>query len=271
MDPDATPTGLQAVIETARRSVEPKQVDPNEVYTVVRGDSVEALDLERFRDAPRRKKGTYRPETVESFIAYARRHATDETTVWVSRAGEIVAVLDDHAVEGPDWRQHLVTTALVQTPEWKHWIGMDGQMMGQVDFAEHIETGLLEIQSPDAADMLEIAQSFQAHTAVEFRASNRLQSGEQRLQYDETVAASAGRSGELTVPTVLELAIAPFVGEDPSRIEARLRFRVNGGKLTLGYRLERPHQVVDECLARVAEKLSAEFANVYAGDPPSDL
>lgn len=261
---------MAAVIETARLAVEPKEVDVDTVYAVVDGERVVPLDLERFMAVPRRRRGRYLPATVDAFKAYVARFATEEaTTVWVHpTSGEIVAVIDDHTQETPDWREHTAQTQLQHTPEWMHWIGKDGQMLGQVAFAEHIEDGLPEIRDPDGATMLEVAQTFHAHTTAQFRSSNRLHSGETRLQYDEEVKASAGASGDMVVPSELTLAIAPFVGEEAYKVLARLRFRVSSGQLTLGYRLDRPDAVVRDCLAKIVERLENEFPNVYLGSPP---
>lgn len=142
-------------------------------------------------------------------------------------------------------------------------------MMTQVEFAEHIEAGLEEIIEPEAASMLELAQNFHATTDATFRSSTRLQSGEQRLQYDEEVKASAGASGDMTVPTAFLLGLAPFVGEDPYKLAARLRFRVNGGRLTLGYVLDRPDRVRRDAIEQIAERLGVRFPNSYVGTPPA--
>lgn len=264
-------TDAAAIIAIARVAVAPVEVDPAKIYTVVAGDRVVAADLERYLPAPRRMAGRYSPATVPAFVAYTIRFASDaSTTIWVHpTSGRIVAVIDDHDAGGPAWREHTVETRLQQTPEWIHWARLDGHMVSQVDFAEHIETGLDEIVDPDAATMLEVAQTFHAHTTAAFRSSNRLQSGEQRLQYDEEIKASAGHAGEILVPATLTLAIAPFIGETASTITARLRFRVNSGTLVLGYRLERPDQVIREALDAIVTRLEAQFGNVYLGDPPA--
>lgn len=140
-------------------------------------------------------------------------------------------------------------------------------MQNQEGFAEHIEGGLEEIVTPDAADMLEIAQSFHAVSAATFRSQKRLASGEQQFQYDEELTATAGKTGNLTVPTTILLAVAPFIGEERYKLTARLRFRLSGGKLTLGYILDRPDAVVRDALEGVAERLAAEFPRVFVGEP----
>ncbi len=93
--------------------------------------------------------------------------------------------------------------------------------MSQEDFALHIEAGLQEIEQPDAADLLEIAQSFHATTGAAFRSAIRLASGEQQFTYEENIEAKAGRSGQLAVPTTFILLVAPFVGEQERQVVAK--------------------------------------------------
>jgi len=49
-------------------------------------------------------------------------------------------------------------------------------MMSQDDFAEHVEVGLDDIAEPDAADVLEMAQTFHAKSQSTFRQATRLAS-----------------------------------------------------------------------------------------------
>lgn len=273
MNDVADTNDAQAIIDAARAAGKPRPLDTDkpEAVIVPEGATLTIPDVSRFRDRPRRKSGTYRPATVDAFVSYTtRHHDAEHTTVWVHpTSGRVVAVFDDHSPTDAAWREHTAALSLQVTPEWAYWKGHDGQMLSQEQFAEHIEGGLDEIVEPDAATMLEIAQSFHATTAAQFRSSTRLASGEQRLQYDEEVKAAAGASGDLTVPTMFLLAIAPFVGEEPYKVAARLRFRVNRGALTLGYRLDRPDAVVRDALEKIADRLADSFPQTYVGDPPS--
>lgn len=271
-DETVTAGDAQAIIDTAQSAGDPKPllIDQPQALIVPEGATVEYPDLRAWRDAPTRITGTYRPATVDAFAAYVTELQGDATTVWVHpTSGAVVGILDDNTADGPGWREHRAELLLATTPEWDYWLAHDGEMQGQEAFAEHIEGGLEEIAQPDGATMLEIAQSFHATSSAAFRQSTRLASGEQRLQYDEEVKAAAGTAGDLTVPTTLKLAISPFVGEEPYAVAARIRFRLNAGRLTLGYRLDRPEAVVRDSLDKVAERLTLEFPHTYMGDPPT--
>lgn len=265
-------TNAQAIIDTAMASCETERLaDHVAGITVPAGADYRVIDLEQYLELPTSKRGVYLPADVDSFVQYVKRHHDKErTTIWVHpESGHIAAILDDVSPDAPAWRRHRVELRLRMTSEWRYWLEQNNRMMSQEDFAEHIEGGLTEIHEPDAAVMLEIAQTFHATTHAQFRSSTRLHSGEQRLQYDEEVKAAAGTAGDLTVPTTLKLAISPFVGEEPYAVAARIRFRLNAGRLTLGYRLDRPEAVVRDSLDKVAERLTLEFPHTYMGDPPT--
>ena len=147
--------------------------------------------------------------------------------------------------------------------------GKNGVLMGQEDFALHIEEGLQEIEQPHAADMLEMAQSFRLTNNASFRTAKRLSSGEQQFLYDETVEAKAGKSGQpATVPATFILLVAPFVGEEERQVVAKLRYRMSGGSFAIGYKLDRPDKVVRDALDGVAERLAGEFLACSWASPP---
>lgn len=265
------PAEAEAVAGIVRTAAVPAELDPAKPQAlVIPADAQLVLpDLSAWRQRPERKTGTYRPATVAAFLEYVdTQHLADASTIWVHpTSGRVEAIIDDSGDE-PGYGQHRVVLQLTTTPEWDFWAGQDKEMLSQESFAEHIEGGLEEIVEPDAATMLEIAQSFHATSSAAFRSATRLASGEQQLQYDEEVKASAGAKGELTVPTVILLAIAPFIGEEPYKLTARLRFRLNSGQLRLGYLLDRPDSVKRDALEGVAEKIAEKFDRTYVGEAP---
>jgi uncharacterized protein YfdQ (DUF2303 family) len=269
-------TETKAAVDAGLAAAEPTPLNPDSTnravaWVVPEGASLTMESLEWLRNEPWRKRGVVKHRTATSLMDYVDTHAEPGTAVWVSEA-QIVAVVDDHWEGGAGWADHRAVMPLQRTPEWQHWMKLDGQLVSQQAFAEHIEEGLTEIVEPAAADMLEVAQSFQAHTEAAFRSGTRLHSGETRLLYDEETTASAGKTGELTVPTTFTLGISPFEGEDPYRVTARLRYRVTGGTLRIGYKLDRPHVVIREAVQAIHQSLVEHFGgqaevDVYLGEP----
>lgn len=265
-------TEAAIVAALAQEAADPNELDAAKTYSVIvpDGGQVHLLDLEERLPAPLRTRGTYRPATVDALISHVDRHFDkDHTTVWVHpTSGRVIAVFNDVAATGETgWGDHRSQLDLQHTPEWLFWKAWDGELLTQIAFAEHVEDGVKEIVEPPAADMLELAQSFHAESSASFRSATRLQDGTVQVQYDEKLDAQAGRSGQMTIPTEFTLAIAPFLGEDPYRVTARLRYRLAAGQLKLGYRLERPGDVVRDALSQIADRLTDKFEHVFVGEP----
>lgn len=261
----------QAVIDTALAAAEPKRLAEEDVYSIVvpTGAEHKVIDTERFGRRPDQVRGAYRPATVDSLIDYVKPFDDDGCAVWVHpTSGAIEAVLNDNAGE-PGWGDHRAVLMLINTPEWDHWISRDGQLLSQQEFAEHVEGGVKEIIEPPAADMLELAQSFHAATSIAFRSAHRISSGQVQVQYEEEIDAKAGQGGrEIEIPQEFELSLAPFVGEDPYKVIARLRYRVSAGTLKLGYKLDHPDRVKQDALEKIADRFREHFT-VYLGTPAS--
>jgi uncharacterized protein YfdQ (DUF2303 family) len=271
MDPEHNPEGAAAIIGTAQQAVGLQDFDPALNYAVVAPDGgVSLLDLEKFREAPDRARGTFKPATIESLVAYVETHKLDgATTLWVHEtSGLVVAVLDDHSAKTPAWRQHRAELQLRPSSEWEFWMGANNRLMGQEDFANHLQEGLPDILNPDGATLLEIAEKFHASTEVKFRSGVDRTSGEVKFLYDESVEAKASTSqGDIAVPRQFTLMLAPFIGEKKVEVAANLRYSAKGGTLHLGYKLERPERVVEDALNRVASGLAEKFDRVYRGTP----
>jgi uncharacterized protein YfdQ (DUF2303 family) len=221
-------------------------------FTIVEGKTVGLIvarelheyDLERLQEHPNRQTGRVALTDADSFVSYVNRYRDENgTTIWSNvDNGTVTAVLNDHeqVADTAGWADHRATLQLKLTDDWKFWAQHDGKLLNQTAFAEHLEEGALNIKTPSAADMLEIASTFQAKRGVAFKSSTRLQSGEVGLQYEETIAAKVGAKGTIEVPESFTLALQPFDGGPEYEIAARFRYRIVDSTLALGYKLNRP-------------------------------
>jgi len=233
-----------------------------------RGGVVETLlDPDKYSEWPRRKTGLVQLITVPSLIAYVEKHKTAGSEVWVDpAAGRFEAVLDDHR-PGEDrsenglagWGDHRAVCVLQQTRDWKHWLSLDGRLMDQLAFAEHLEAGLHNILVPDAADLLEVAQTLHGSRNVAWKSGARLSDGQVQLKYEEELQGRAGASRDLEIPQEFVLALAPFEGTAPVELKASLRWRLNDGRVQLGYRLQRPDVVLREAVDVLIDQVEAEL------------
>jgi hypothetical protein len=117
--------------------------------------------------------------------------------------------------------------------------------------------------------MLEIASSLSASTKADFESGITLANGQRRLSYVENTTAKAGVRGDLTIPTEIQLRVRVFDGADfAERVTARFRYRINAGKLTLHFKLDRPADVIADAFeAAVNELADACDTTVLRGTP----
>lgn len=253
----------QAVIDTAVRATTPTPLADGftdgevALYSVVvpAGSHQLTIDTEavvaKYRDRPRRKTGQVSLSTPASLTQYVNAHKSDGTVLYADwRESRVVGVLNDHDTAA-GWADHRAVLDLVPTPEWTCWTEHDGAYMSQVEFAEHIIDTTADVVEPPAADLLEMAETFNATKAVQFKSGNRLKDGQRQLTYHETIDANAGTHGNVTIPDSVLLRLAPFDGADPVEMSARIRYRIDGGNLRIGYVLDRPDLVLRAAVAAV--------------------
>ncbi|MGW3025828.1 DUF2303 family protein [Streptomyces sp. NPDC001221] len=267
-EPASTSGEAQTIVDTALRSAPPAELTPGKVYAFHTAGGVHKVDLtgEEYRDAPTRKKGTTTVRDAESFLAYWAKHHDDASEVYAdSERLTVTAVLDANTPDAARWAGHRLHLALRETTAWKQWLHMDGELMKQETFAEFLEDHLPELLEPSSADMLEIAQSFQAAVKVDFQSASRLSSGQRQFQYVETVQSKAGQKGQLTVPETFVIGLVPFEGSEGYKLTARLRHRIGQDGLRLGYKLERPDEIrrtaFADVVAAVGEQINTAVMN----------
>lgn len=265
--------GVQAIIDTAREGVQPIPLDLGKVYAVRGIDgATKTIDLtgDQYQAMPTGKVGTTTVWDVPAFLAYHGKHADASTEIYADvQQLAVTAVLDAHTAESPRWERHRLHLTLRQTAAWNAWIQRNTKYMEQEIFAEFLEDHLADLVSPPAAEMLEIAQSLQAASKVDFKSGVRLATGQRQLEYVETTVAKAGQKGTLKIPETFEIGLVPFEGSEPYRMTARFRYRINGGQLTLAYRLERPEDTLKAAFGDVVAAIAAEVEQPVLNGRPA--
>lgn len=263
MTEHTTEAAAGIIRDLARASAEPRELEPGNYYAWLDGGHVHEIDLthDSYREYPKHKTGTVIVRNVASFAHYYGKHSDASSEVYASLdEGTFTAVLDAHRGDGARWGRHRLVLALEQTLPWRTWTHLDRQMMRQQEFAEHIEDNARDVHpggDVTAADLLEVAQHFQAHTKVNFTGGTRLATGQTQLLYSETIEAKAGSRGEIVIPSEFSLAIVPFEDCQPRELPARFRYRLDGGAVKLGYFLADPARIAREAVAEVAAVLAA--------------
>lgn len=263
----------EVIAELAEAAQKPVTLEAGKLYAWRKPDgSIHERDLRG--DSPAFRAGVTTVRDVAGFAHYYDKHADDWTEVFADLdTASVTAVLDAHgdAEIGPRWQQHRLTLLLRLTQPWQTWLEHDRKFLPQQAFAEFLEDNYADLDprgTVKAADFLEVAQSFQAATKVEFASGTRLTSGETELTYKETTGATAGRAHKLAIPTEFDLAIAPYEDCDDATIAARFRYRIRDGQLALGYFLNQPERVRQDAVkAIIAKAADATLATIMLGRP----
>ncbi|MFF4834054.1 DUF2303 family protein [Streptomyces sp. NPDC001315] len=255
-----TDTNVQAVAALAQQAVAPKDVEPGGIYLVATADGgVQTIDLtsSRYTGHLDRKTGTTTVRDAASFLTYYAKHHDDASEVYSDvEALTVTAVLNAHSADEPDFGDHRLVLGLRRTKAWTEWLALDGKLVDQDRFANFLEDQLPYLETPDAATMLEIAQSIKATTKAEFQSSSRLQSGERKFAFVEDTKASAGAKGDLAIPETFIIAVPPFEGAGAYRMTARFKYRLGGGQLALGFKLEQPEERARAAFADVLNAIA---------------
>lgn len=252
----------QVIVDTALRSAEHHELEPGKFYVFNTPAGVQKVDLTGpdYTGKLTRKIGTTTVRDAASFLAYWTKHHDDASEVYAdSERLTVTAVLDANTATDARFGGHRLHLALRETTAWQQWMRSNGELMGQEDFAEFLEDHLPELLEPSAADMLEIAQSFQANSKVDFQSATRLNSGQRKFEYVETTTAKAGQKGSLEVPETFIIGLVPFEGSAGYKLTARLRYRIGQNGLRLGYKLDRPDEVRKTAFADVVKAIGDQI------------
>lgn len=260
-----------AIADIAVQGIEPNPIEPGVLVTVPDGQGgVKVINTDEYAPTPRRAKATRSVLDAKSFVEYTNRHGLPGTEVFAhSPSSTVVAVIDSHVGAGQDagWQGHRVTLNLEQTVPWKAWTKYDGAWFSQSEFAEFIEQRAVDVKTPSHADLLELAQHFEAKKSADFSSSERMDNGQVQFTFTEKVGAKAGQKGQLEIPKDILLVLKPYVGGVPYHVYANFRYRLSGGELRLGYVLVRPQDILDAAFADIVTEIREGRTEKFADKP----
>jgi uncharacterized protein YfdQ (DUF2303 family) len=253
------PNYVETIIGVAQAAAKPQQhPHPDGLPFMLAPDGFKVHQLP-LQDFPPRPKSHVKLRDAASFIAYVNRYKSGDSVIYSTlEPAAFVAVLNDHfPTDAPDpeagWRDWRATFQIPASREWNLWHQANRKDMSQVGFAEFLEDNLPDIIEPAGNTMLEIALNFEAAKTGSFRGAVRLRDGSSQLQWvDDTQAV-----GQIKIPDTFKLSIPVFENEAAREVEARLKYRIKDGTLTLRYELIRSHKVLEaayrETLAKIIE------------------
>ncbi len=233
---------------------------------VVTPNDYEVSNLEKMLISPVRKRGAVITTDSAGFITYTKKHGNaDSCIIYANIDSErsvfgMAAVINDHASDKAQWRDHRCLFSPKLSVEWDRWVKQNRAQMSQADFAAWLEDNLGDIASvtgmPTGAEILGMALAFEANADKRLRSKINLQSGGVRFEFVEDEDKDTRASME--VFSRFWIGIPVFDGSTSAYpLEARLKYRDKGGSLTFWYELIRPDRVfktaVTEELGKIIE------------------
>ena len=241
---------------TAIQLPDPAGGEPG-VYTVVPKD-YEVKDLEAFLSRPLRIKQEVILYDTDSFISYVKEFMTGATLILFDVPEEtFTAAFDYHEIDKPSWCDHSARFKPRRSVEFQTWLDSNRKQMTQVEFARFLEDTQPDIVEPPAAELLQVALTFEAKKSVEFSSGVRLANGQIQFQYDEVVRGTA-QKGTIEIPSEFVLGIPIHANGPAYRIAVRLRWRLAEGKVVFWYEIVRPHRLIEHALKEISQKIAGD-------------
>lgn len=272
-----------------RAAVGAMEIPGGHVALVPKDDGIALVSLKPFidelRDAPERIAGKAETATLASFIALVKRHASGDSAIFGDfSVPALTAVVDYHTLDHkPKFARHRIRYGFPLSEEWKAWSAQNGKPMAQGEWAAFIEDRIADLASPtpeetalwlpifktDVAapsDLVTLARGLSVAVEARVTEARVLQSGDSQLVFEENHKNAAGE--RLIVPGLFVVRAPLFEDAEPSRLLARLRYRVKEGRLTWFYQLYRADQALRDSLRAALAKAATETGlPAYEGSP----
>lgn len=234
-------------------------------------------DLEKLLPSPARKRGAVLVTDADSFIFYTKKHGRlDDCSIYADIDSEkslfiLIAVINDHGEDLPQWRDHRCIFEPKQSVEWKRWLGKNKQTFSQAEFATWLEDNLPDIASvagmPSGTDILQMALGFEANADKRLRSKINLQNG--GVQFEFVEDEDKDTRTKMQVFERFTLGLPVFDGSGNAYpLEARLKYREKDGKVTFWYELIRPDRVFKTAVSDELKRIKDGTGfPVIAGQP----
>lgn len=228
------------------------------------GREMTLVDLEYLLPAPRDARGYTNLHDPASLVEWVNLHRAAAVDVYANPDHlNLAVVLDPHRPGRPSWQRHIGACTIRHHPRYARWRALDGKLVDQAAFAEHVQICASDVVTPAALDLLEVAETLQLNVGARISSSHRLRDGSRRLVFDETVDAVAGVDHEVEVPERITLRLPVYEGGDPTDVQVRVMYRKAGQGvaflLQIVDRLELERALFDAAAQQVALDLDASL------------
>lgn len=218
-----------------------------------------------FLASPLRTKGTFAFSDTDSFIRYFNEHKNEHSRIFANitdKNARFQGVINFHAPDQPQFRDHVCVTSTVPTHEWLVWTDRNRKCMTQGEFATFLEENSDMFVDPSGTTLLELVQTLEGKADVNIKQAVKLQNGGLQINYSEDIelrgGASSAQDGTMLLPTILTVGIAPFEGVSRYEMKARLRYRIENRKITFWYEAINPHLFVRAIVADILKTITSQ-------------
>ena len=229
---------LQTIRETVALAMGVHKLGESGEPFQVLPEGLAAFSVEEYLPEPMRIRRHLVVRDADSFKAYFDKWAHDKAELYADETrAKVRAIFDEHEVD---------STGDPIPREWKAWSKSDKQKMDQVAFAEFLEDRMIEITSMDGTALMDLVTKFQVIRTAAFGSVKHLSTGEFSIAYSEE-----NQNGSVEMPDRITIGVPVFERGDKWEVEARLRYRVYQGELSLWYEMIEPWRVVEEAFKGV--------------------
>ena len=258
---------VQAILDAGATLTSVRDIDESRVTGkpfILVPDGYKTEDLEHLLPNPTRKTANISVTESDSFIFYTKKHGSlDECVIYAEVDYEngicvLVGVINDNGADAPKWRDHRCTFMPKLSVEWSRWTKKNKSAMSQTDFAAWLEENLADVASvpnmPTGADILSMALGFEANSDKRLRSKINLQSGGVSLEFVDQENVETRTTMQFFERFTLGIPV--FDGSTSAYpLEARLKYRESGGKLSFWYELIRPDRVFKTAVVDDLQKI----------------
>lgn len=225
------------------------------------GTSIEIIDVEKFGDAPKRVRQDASFETPKAFADYVNDFSGAGTRIFASLANrKVVASIDYHGTAAGEqsWRTHTAIYPASFAPAFAAWHAAHGHPKSQRQFAEFLEDRAEDAVSPEPADLMEVAQRFEAIRTVNFISAQNVSTNERQFRYEEKDAAGGG----VACPKAIRLRTPVFSGCEPVEWAVRLAYDISDGKLSFTVKIHRLQELLDAEFTRLCDGIAVDCPSI---------
>lgn len=213
---------------------------------------------------PERCRGVSDHETLVSFLAHVKRHKLPYSVVFANGDAsnpKVTAIYNynESPIEA-HWRDHRAVLNCRISDEWKAWAAQNKKPMNQTEFAEFVESRILDVQDPPDLSLeqfkdwkqlqsilgyrfatqdkiMQLSRGLTVHENSKVGNAVNLASGEQSIVFESEHVDKSGN--KIDVPPLFMIAIPVFKDGKVYRMAVRLRYRKTSGGINWSYDIYR--------------------------------